>query len=243
MTDFSNYTNPFQGGQAADPGVITVNLGLGTTDGVLTGLVPEGTHTFEVFKMPEVNTSSGNELMITITTRVAETNVPEAKGAVHTEQLLIPGELRKQNEPDKWKFMMKMLRHKLEGLTGRPWREDNLSIRPAEFFRRFFVATCTHEVTKKVDDEGNEKTYTNSRLRDWVAVGTQANPAGQMAFQPGVAQEGNGQTLPPGMLNTGPGGELQPVQQQQPATDPMTPGGFPNLQMGGQQPSPSEEPF
>lgn len=174
------------GTETQDP-TITLDIGLDTTGGVLVGIPPVGVHKFGISEMPEINHSTDGEVMVIFKANVIESQVPDSMGATHRENLVIPGEARKASDRSKWDFMMKMLRMKLEAITGRPFRENNLQFKPSEFVGCQFVARCYHEENKAKD--GSDKTYINSRLTDWQAI---LNTAQQSFGAMPTAQPGNG---------------------------------------------------
>lgn len=56
----------------------------------------------------------------------------EFAGKPITDRLVIPGLERKAAKPDVWNTMMNMLRDKLEAITGREWRDDNMKLKPED---------------------------------------------------------------------------------------------------------------
>lgn len=151
--------------QPSDGDFFTLNMNPETTGGLASFLVPIGTHKFQVHELPEVNFTQGGEAMVVLKCKVVESNVPDSMGTQHTERIVIPGDQRKEQEPLKWNTMMKMLRLKLEAITGQTWREDDLKFRPKDLIGCLFIATVSHEESQK-----DGKTYTNSRLNNWEAV-------------------------------------------------------------------------
>lgn len=173
--------------QPADGDIISLNLGLDTTGGLASFIVPEGTHKFQAMSF-EVDYTKNGEVMINLVLKAVESNVTEAMGQEHTERLVIPGDERKQNDPGSWKTMMKMLRLKLEALTGKTWRDDNLQLRPKELIGCLVIATVVHKVTSVDPHDGTKpKEYTNATLTNWQAV---LNTAQQQV--PGTGVIGSG---------------------------------------------------
>jgi len=159
-----------EGATAAQDDSIALDLGLDTTGGLAGQIVPEGTHRFRIGSV-DVNYTNAGELMLGLPCTVIATNIEGAMGLLHNENLIIPGAERKANDEGKWKVMMKMLRMKLEAITGRPWREDSVSLSPnRDLVNREFIATVYHEDSVVEDEDGNEKRYQNARLRQWEAV-------------------------------------------------------------------------
>lgn len=158
------------GAQAQAQSGIVLNLNPDTTGGIVSFIVPEGTHKFQISNPPEVDYTSDGEAMIVLKCRVAESNVSDALGTNHTERLIIPGDERKANDPAKWNTMMKFLRLKLEAITGKTWREDNLELKPNELTGCYFIATVTHEKKLVPQDDGTAKEYSNPRLNNWQAI-------------------------------------------------------------------------
>lgn len=180
--EFSGYTAP------VEEDVINLAMGVETTGGLAGTLLPEGTHKFWVHSKPEIGHSNGGEILINLPCRVVESNVPEAVGQEYTERMTIPGEMRKENEPGKWKTMMKFLRVRLEALTGREWREDNLQLKPSELTGAYFIATCVHKDSEPVAQaEGPPKIYKNPNLINWQHVHAGANGAAAAFDQPAAA--------------------------------------------------------
>lgn len=226
---FGNYGNT-----GIDDDVILVNLDPAETSGIdIFTTCPIGTHCFQIDGLPDVSTTKDNEIMLTVKMKVVQTNVKGAMGAMHMETITIPGDTRKQNSRKSYDFMMRLLRIRLEAITGRPWRTDNLGIRRSEFPGRQVIATCYHEETT---GEGG-KTYTNNRLRDWNSVGAPASQ--QQAF--GQPQQTVGQALN-GLPQQQPQPTMPPMEQPQQGPPPAQGNGgvnFPSMN----QPAASEEPF
>lgn len=167
MSDFVIGASPHQANETA----ISLNMGLATTGGLASFLVPEGTHKFLITQIPEVNFTKNGEAMIVMDCQVVESNVGEALGVSQTERMIIPGDDRKENEPQKWQTMMKMLRLKLEAITGKTWREDNLNLRPKDLANCMFIATVSHEKTYgEPGEDGTKREFTNARLNNWQTV-------------------------------------------------------------------------
>lgn len=192
MSDgFSAFANQ----STADEMVINLDFGLETTGGLASfGVVEEGTHRFGTLELPEVNYTKDGEVMVVLPCQVVESNVPLAVGQVHTERLVIPGDERKQNDPKKWEIMMKMLRMKLEAITGKTYREDNIKLRISDLHNCTFIATSVHSETEVTDDYGNAtgKKYTNANLTNWQA----AHNVSQQSPMPGFG----GNSQPPGTI-------------------------------------------
>lgn len=53
-------------------------------------------------------------------------------GAKIRDTILIPGAARRQQDPKKYKQLMGFTRNKLEAITGKEWREENMRLRPKE---------------------------------------------------------------------------------------------------------------
>lgn len=164
----------FNIGGGTDEG-IDLSLGLGTVGLDEYEPVPEGVHLFVVVEPPEVQTTQSGEAMLVCKCVVGETRSGQsAVNRHHTERLVIPGMARRQAEPEKWVTMMKMLRRKLEAMTNRPWREDNLKLNPRELSGSEFFATVTHKANQYRDkNSGEVKTGVNAELQNW-----QSNVAG-----------------------------------------------------------------
>lgn len=146
-----------------------LDFGLDTTDGAFGDRVPEGTHKFMVSELYEIQFTTEGEAQIIVPTKVIESNVEGARGMTHQERILIPGNERRENDPKKWQSMMKFLRLRLEGITGRQFRENNLAVNPAELFPvgLVFVATAEHKETEK-----DGRKFTNVNLTNYVHVST-----------------------------------------------------------------------
>lgn len=219
----SNQGFGFGMGGADDDEGINLSLGLETTGGLDDFTpVPEGTHRFVIIEPPEVSMTQGGpgkyvEHMLTMKCKVDASNVTGATGMTHKERLVIPGPERQAAEPEKWKTMMKMLRNKLEAITGEPWRDDNLKLKPRSLSGKMFVATVKHEKGTYTKD-GETKEATNANLSSWQPAGGsgQAQPAAvvsgaDMAAQLAAQQAQAGQSPP-----------AAPVHPAQPSASPET---------------------
>lgn len=154
------------GGQIASSNAIVLDLGLDTTDGAYGDRFMEGTHKFGVEGPVDVSFTTDGEAQLILTIRIIESNVDGAMGQSGQDRLLIPGKDRKQQDPEKWKKMMKFLRMRLEGITGRQWRSNNLELDiEKDFYGCIFLATVTHDKSVK---DGKE--YTNANLNNYVNV-------------------------------------------------------------------------
>jgi hypothetical protein len=150
------------------------------TGGTFGDRVPEGTHKFLVHELYEIQYTTSGEAQIIVPVKVIESTVEGARNMTHMERILIPGNERRENDPEKWKNMMKFLRLRLEGMTGREFRQNNLKFNPAEIFHvgLMFVATVSHEKTEQKSEDGTVKEYTNVRLNNFVHVPSQQESFG-----------------------------------------------------------------
>jgi hypothetical protein len=188
---------------------VSLDFGIETTGGLAGQKAPEGLHTWEVTGLEPKYTTNG-ELALVLTLTIVSSAVHGAVGITNEEWLVIPGDTRKLNDPDKWQMMMRMTRMKLEAITGRPWRDNNMSLKASELLHRRFVASVTHSETK-VEADGETKTYINVNLNNWQAV--QAQAAQQAFAQPAPAQQPAPLTQPAGGPHLA---QQQPPQQPQP---------------------------
>lgn len=76
----------------------------------------------------EVVMTAAAEQMIVLEWTV--TGDVRAGAKIRNDNLVIPGAMRKANDPDKWNMMMNMLRNRLEAITGKSWDEDNMQLNP-----------------------------------------------------------------------------------------------------------------
>lgn len=229
----------FGGGGAGDDG-IDLSLGLDTTGG-LGGFdpVPEGTHKFRVEGPPEVEHTGAGEIMLVLKLQVSSSNVPGATGMVHTERIVVPGQARRQSEPDKWQTMSRILRTKLEAMTGHAWRDDNIKLRPRELAGCEFIATVKHKTESYQDKQTGEwKEGTNADLSRWTATtpGIAGAPVGNGAVV-------SGQDMAAQLAQQGFGGQPTAAQAAQQAVQPQTapvqqPPAQPAPQQAPQQPAP-----
>lgn len=235
---FGQYTTPGGMGEVDDFSV-NLNFGLNTTGGLAGKRPPEGRHVFEVQAAKMEFTSAGEQAVVCNMVCVGSAN-PEALGSSKEEWLTIPGEVRKSNNLEQWQKMMRMFRLRLEAITGRTWRDDNLNFKRSDILRRRFAATVTHSTSKSED---GEKTYINANLSDYEAIQQQGNGQQQ--------QFGQQQAQPPAQQPP----VQQPPQQEQPPQQSVPPANGPGFANFGQQPpaqppqqdnkvyDPSEEPF
>lgn len=169
MTDVSDFGFGMDGGSSLGNNTISVDLGLDTTDGAVGDRFVEGTHKFAVSGPVEVNFTTGGETQIILPLRIIGSHVEGALNQAGQDRLLIPGADRRVNEPDKWKTMMKFFRLRLEGITGREWRQDNAQLDiEKDFYGCVFIATVTHDETVAKDDSGRK--FVNANLKDYVNV-------------------------------------------------------------------------
>lgn len=173
-----------------------LDFGLETTDGLAKEfgqIPPAGVHRFKIKEKPSVEFTKDGEPMMVVECVVIQSTNEEAMDTVHKERLVIPGDDRRVNNEKSWKGMMKMLRMRLEGMTGRQYREDKLKVGPSHLHHCEFIARIWHEQTKEKDDFGNDveggKVYTNSRMADYAPVNPQNGN-----------QQGYGGTTPPAAL-------------------------------------------
>lgn len=168
MTDGQGFGYGIGGGSTSTDDFI-LDFGMDSTDGAYGDRVPEGTHKFAICAPYEILFTNDGEPMIITDLQVIESTTPGARGITHRESTLIPSQERRNNDPDKWKKMMKFLRLKLEGMTGKSFREDNVKFNPAEELPvgLTFVATVKHVETQK-----DGKTYTNAQLSNFIHVPT-----------------------------------------------------------------------
>lgn len=160
--------------------VVNLNFGLETTGGLAGGRIPVGMHTLLVTELRSQYTKNAEQAAV-IKVKVVSSNNPEAMGTEKEEWLTIPGEVRKQNDPEKWQTMMRMFRQRLEAITGKHWRSDDMTLRGSDILGRKFVATAVATEDKVTQPDGSVKTYTNVNLTDWQALHMQGN-GGQQAF-------------------------------------------------------------
>lgn len=184
---------------------IDLSMGLDTTGGLGDFTpVPEGTHRFRVTEPPEVNFTRDGENMLVCKFKIVASQVDGAIGRVHTERIVIPGPERRANDFEKWQMMMRILRQKLEAMTGKPWRDDNLKLRPSELGGCEFVATVKHEERTYTKD-GEERHTTDANLSNWQAInsGVGDAPSGtvsgaEMAAQIAAQQTSSSDSPPTG---------------------------------------------
>jgi hypothetical protein len=170
--------------EGQDDDAIVLSLGEGTTGGLASNMYappPEGTHRWQVVKVEKAYTKD-SEVMVNVDCQIVESNIPGAMGMTHTERLVIPGAMRFQSDHESWEKMMRFLRLKLEGITGQPWRQDNIPLSPnRDLMGRVFIARCYHVQSDPVaQSDGSTRTFVNSKLADWTAPGLQQgapNPA------------------------------------------------------------------
>lgn len=239
MTDLSGYSIPQQQPYGIPPQQdesINLTMGIDTTGGLATGVVPEGTHRFRTSYEGRQWTGNG-EVMLNVDCLVIESHTPGAQGQKHTERLVVPGDVRKQTDPQKWQTMMKMLRLKLEGITGRPFRQDNIDLSPTRDLNGcVFIARCYHEESKVEQDDGTERIYKNSRLTDWTPPGTSQQAPAQSMQQGTLVPPTPGPVLGQAMQQAPPQPSITLGQQMAAAAaqaTPATPG--PIAQMPVQQ--------
>lgn len=241
-------------GYAAGQEEISLDLGVDTTEGVSGGIVPIGTHLFRVQGYDiQFSSTEYSETMVVLQLIVEQSRVGGAVGTSKSEYIVIPGDTRKENDYKKWATMMRMLRMKLEAITGHPWREDNISLRPRELVNCYFVATVIHESnTYKDKNTGELKQGTQAQLQNWQAVQAQPEPQPQQTLQgagviPPSQPQPNGQPQPvqqePQVVQQPSGETQQPTQQtQQPAPTVTLP--QQNVNEGVLGPwNPNDEPF
>lgn len=170
------------GGTIAQSNAIVLDLGLDTTDGAYGDRFMVGTHKFAVNGPIDVSFTTDGEANLAIPLRIIESNVDGATGQIGIDNMVIPGKDRKANDPETWKKMMKFTRMRLEGITGRQWREDNLQLDiEKDFYGCIFLATVTHKETKARDGSG--RTFTNANLGSYVNVqSTQSSGSSGMGF-------------------------------------------------------------
>lgn len=137
----------------------------------------------------EVKTTQAGEQMIVLEWTVMSGARQNSK--IMNDNLVIPGPARKQNEPDKWNMMMNMLRDRLEVITGREWREDNMKLNPQELGGMVIKAIVVQKPYDYVKD-GERKTGIGNAIQKHLPKdSTQTfTPSATPAFTPPAA---NGQ--------------------------------------------------
>jgi len=228
VTDLSGYQiqqQPAYGQPVED--AINLTMGIETTGGLAAGVPPEGTHRWRTEYEGRQYTQNG-EVMLNIACTIIESHVPNAMGQKHIERLTIPGGVRQANDYATWQKMMKMLRMKLEGITGRPFRDDNIQLNPPrDLSGCIFVARCYHEESEseQTKDDGTveKRKFKNSRLTDWTPPGIpqQQAPAAQGTFAgptpgPQLGQQQMQQAQP--SINLGQALQQQAAQHAAPQT-------------------------
>lgn len=224
---FGAYTAP---GGNADDLIVNLNIGVDTTGGLAGQKPPEGQHVFEVKELRIEFTKQGEQAVVCNMVCVGSSLGAEALGTSKEEWLTIPGDTRKETDLATWQKMMRMFRLRLEAITGKQWRMDNLQLKRSDLLNRRFIATVTHTKTKS--DDG-EKEYVNANLNDYQAIAQQPN--GQQQF--------GGQQAPPQPEQL-PQHAPQPAQQSQPQQQvpPADGPGFGNFGGFGQQPPAQQAP-
>ncbi len=170
----------FAGGSSDD--AINLSMGLDTTGGLGSfEPVPEGAHRFQVAEPPAVDYTKSGETMLVLKLKVVESHIPNAIGKIHTERIVIPGSARFQEDNGKWQTMMKMLRGKLEAMTGREWRSDNVQLRPRELGGCEFVAIVKHKPRTYVGTDGISRDTVDVDLTNWQSI-IKTTPVGNGAL-------------------------------------------------------------
>lgn len=193
MSDFNLGFGAPGAQQAVAEDEILLDMDPDSTGGLLHDRCPEGVHRFQIIGY-EMQETKLHEPMIGVQMVIAESNETQNVGARHNERLVIPSRAQRccGETPHKpkcaWAGMMKFLRMRLEGMTGREWREDQIRLSPTrDLVGRYFVATCTHKTTAEVDPETQEPTgreFVNAELGNYLPAG---NGADQMTLQPNAA--------------------------------------------------------
>lgn len=180
------------GGSATlDDDEIILDMSPESTGGLLSDRCPVGVHRFQIIGY-DMEETKLHEPMVNVQLVVLESSDPANVGARHNERLMIPSKAQRccGEDPHKpkcsWAGSMKFLRMRLEGMTGREFREDQLRLSPKrDLMDVVFVATCTHVETPQLDPETQEptgKTYVNAELSNYVPV-----PAGTSGPAPNDA--------------------------------------------------------
>lgn len=85
-----------------------------------------------------------------------------------TDRLVIPGMERRVEKPDVWNTMMNMLRDKLEAITGKEWRDDDMKLKLEDFQGAHATIQVGVEHYDYVNGEGVRKVGDSNNIERYL---------------------------------------------------------------------------
>jgi hypothetical protein len=134
----------------------------------------------------EVTQTKSGESMIVLEWTVTG---PTRNGAkIKNDNLVVPGPQRKAQDPDKWNMMMNMLRNRLEKITGKDWRDDNMKLNPRQDLGGQNIKAIVVQKPYDYVKDGERKTGTGNQIDKYLRPDDNSTTYTPPMQQPGFSQ-------------------------------------------------------
>jgi hypothetical protein len=119
---------------------------------------PEGMYKLMLIDKPTVQLTQAGENMVVCKLTILG---PGSAGKKVRESFVIPGNGRKEEKTkdgkNKWEVMMGMVRQRLEAITGQPWRENDMKLKPSTLAGNTVIAKLKIVEREYTDKDGAVK--------------------------------------------------------------------------------------